>query len=127
MTPEELQFNLASNPRNMLQLTNEERSSLLLLLSPYSSEGFSQQQFEWLSNWFLVVPENEITSIEVFNQKPRSIKVGYQTTLDDRKVVRAAILLDQGNYPRHELPCESWTIVKLSDSDFPHITSINPN
>lgn len=110
MTPEEILATLtALAPVSLVEMPAELRAAMRSLLIP-SNVGFTEQQFAWLGEWWLVIPLLQLELIEQFNQLS-AIKLAPRQTIAQEWVLPAALLTDQETYSWNELPLADWQLI----------------
>jgi hypothetical protein len=93
MTPEELHAHLSANPGKSYATLDAEARAIMRSHLRSSPEGFTQQQRDWLKDFYLVVP-NQQTFDAIAAALPPSLGLSTRQTLSGVVVLNADLLTD---------------------------------
>ncbi len=93
MTPEDLHGYLLTNPGLSYATLDADARAIMRSHLRSSPDGFTQQQRDWLKDFYLVVP-NQQTFDAIAAALPPGLGLSPRTTTDNRLVLNADLLTD---------------------------------
>lgn len=92
MTPSELQTLLAPGDYSFAELSLQTQAELAALVRPGEEGFFTEEQIEWMQNFYLILPESQVAELNALNQ-PNLILAPFPTA-DDRLCLPVSALTD---------------------------------